>query len=184
MTSPITQSYLRYRLLMGAMPQNAVAQTVRLTCIPEDIARIDDILSAWRGASARMTSLATTESGLPDRIVVQEPPIGLQTRLDDIASDQLFRASFSAMPTSFKVVDLDCLVAAQRDVNLDYVDTLRIRIPGNTIEELLDYCVGPRATPPELNSLQTAANQMTFSSRSLDLRFLGGFPKDISKGGG
>lgn len=166
---------------MGAMQQNALAQHVRLSCIPEEITRLEGILNAWRGASAKMASLANAESGLPDRIVIQDPPLALRERTEEIASDRLFKASFSAMPTTFKVVELDHLVAAQRDVNLDYVDALRARIPGNSTAELLDYCVGSRTAPPDLKTLQTATNQMTFSSRSLDLRFLGGSPKPLTE---
>jgi hypothetical protein len=172
--------FFRYRILMGAMQQNALAMTVRLTCVPEEVARVDEITQAWRGASARMASLSASEAGLPDHIFVAEPPATIQSRLEEIEADPLFRASFSAMPTDVKVVELDHLVAPQRDVNLDYVDALRKRIPGKTVEELVEFCVGPRTEPPELKALQTAHNQMTFTSRSLDLRFLGGAPKRIT----
>src|SRR5262249_10925034 len=73
------------------------------------------------------------------------------------------------------------LIAPQRDVNLDYVDEVRKRIPGKDVDSLIGFCVGPRSDPPELKVLQTAPNQMTFSSRSLDLRFLGGYPKPIGE---
>jgi hypothetical protein len=173
--------YFRYRYLMGAMSQNQLAMTVRLACIPEDVARLPDILESWRAASARMVELAQTEAGLSDQIVVEDVPATVRARLREIAADPLFQASFSALPTSFKVVDIDKLVAPQREVNLDYVDSLRKRISGKTIEEVLEFCVGPRTEPPIVQALQTAPNQMTFSSRSLDLRFLGGIPKQISE---
>jgi len=64
---------------------------------------------------------------------------------------------------------------------LDYVTALRSRIPGKEIRELIEFCVGPRTETPDMRALQTAQNQMTFSSRSLDLRFLGGFPKQIGE---
>ena len=68
----------------------------------------------------------------------------------------------------------------QREVNLDYVNDLKNRIPGKKVEDLVEFCVGPRTIPPQLSKIQTAPNQMVFSSRSLDLRFLGGFPKPIT----
>lgn len=173
--------FFRYRFLMGAMQQNVLAMTVRQMCVPEEVARLNEITQAWRGASARMTKLAAREAGLPDQIFVTDTPETIQSRLKEIEEDHLFRASFSAMPTSFKIVELDHLIAPQRDVNLDYVDALRKRILGKTVEELVEFCVGPRTEPPELKALQTAQNQMTFSSRSLDLRFLGGAPKQITE---
>lgn len=172
--------HFRYRYLMGAMQQNALSQTVRVMCIPDDIARLSEITQSWQKASTRMTSLAKTEAGLPDKITIEEPPAPIEKRLKEIENDQLFRATFSAMPTSFKIIDIDQLVAPQREVNLDYVDSIIKRIPGKSIEDLIELCVGPRTSPPELKALQTAGNQMTCSSRSLDLRFLIGAPKPIN----
>src|SRR6267378_2391728 len=165
---PTAESF-RYRFLMGAMQQNALASMVRLACVPEEAARIDAIIYAWRGASARMAELAAREGGLPDRISVADAPGNIRARLKEIEEDRLFQASFSAMPTDFKIVELD------------YVDILRRRIPGKTVKELVEFCVGPRTEPPELKALQTAQNQMTYSSRSLDLRFISGAPKTISE---
>jgi hypothetical protein len=174
-------NFFRYRYLMGAMQQIALTQTVRLTCISGDVQRIPEITQAWRAASARMAKLASQEAGLPDKIVIEALPKSAEKRLTEIERDPLFSASFSAMPTTFKIVDIDHLVAPQREVNLDYVDSIRKRIPGKTTDELIEFCVGPRAEPPELRALQTGQNQMSYSSRSLDLRFLGGFPKPINE---
>ncbi len=174
-------NYFRYRYLMGAMQQNALASTVRLMCISEEAGRLNEIFKAWQGASVRMTKLAETEAGLPDKIVIEDTPKSIETRLKDIREDRLFTASFSAMPISFKVIDINHLVAPQREVNLDYVESLLKRIPGKTIEDIVEFCVGPRTDPPDLKSLQTAQNQMTYSSRSIDLRFLGGSPKPINE---
>jgi hypothetical protein len=128
-----------------------------------------------------MQQLTSAEAGAADQIVVEDPPAEMLPRLQEIECDPLFRSSFSEGPTSFKMVEINELVAPQREVNLDYVSTLRGRIPGRTPQELVEYCVGPRADPPELKALQTASNQMTYSSRSLDLRFLGGSPKPIGE---
>jgi hypothetical protein len=173
-------TFFLYRYLMGAMQQNVLAQTVRLMCIADDVTRLPEITQAWRAASNRMTLLSESESGLPDRIIAIEPPPAINDRLQQIAADPLFQASFSAMRTTCMIVDIDHLVAPQREVNLDYVEDLRTRIPGTTVSEVLEFCVGPRSITPELRALQTAGNQVTYTSRSLDLRFLGGFPKVIS----
>lgn len=173
--------HFRYRYLMGAMQQNMLTQTVRLMCIDEDVQKIPEFTQAWRAASTRMASLAASEGGLPDAIQIADVPDSTRQQLAEIERDPLFRASFSAMPTTFKVIDVNSMIAPQREVNLDYVEEIQKRVPGTTIESLVDFCVGPRAQPPELRTLQTAANQMTYSSRSLDIRFLGGFPKAINE---
>lgn len=176
--APVSDHY-RYRVLMGAMQQGALTQTVRLFCIPAEVQRIDAISQAWLAASARMTQLGHQEAGEPDGVGIADPPVEVAPRLQEIASDRLFQTSFSSLPTTFKVVEIDKLVAPQRDVNLDYVDELRTRVTGTTIQELLEFCVGPNLAPPEWKTLQTAGNQLIFTSKSLDLRFLGGFRKPL-----
>src|SRR2546425_13264169 len=99
-----------------------------------------------------------------------------------IAEDPLFQASSSTVPVSFAIVAIDRLVAPQREVNLDYVDVLRGRLGGTDITNLVEFCLAPRAAPPEIRVLQNARNQVTFTSHSLDLRFLGGYPKPLEEG--
>src|SRR5215469_14271663 len=178
--SPTVEFY-RYRYLMGAMLRQHLLATVRLWCIPSELGRVEAIGQAWSAASSRMTQLVQSEAGAADSIVVADPPVTVKGRLEQIASDPLFRASFSALPASFKVVEIDRLVAPQREVNLDYVDEITARIPGPGVEDLLEFCVGPRSAPPEWKVLQTAQNQLLVTSKSIDLRFLGGFRKPITE---
>jgi hypothetical protein len=173
--------FFRYRYLMGAMSQNQLSTTVRLACIEDDVSRLPEIVKAWRAASARMVTLTDSEPGLPETIVVESMPEKWKSKIETVNADPLFQASFSDLPTTFGVVEIDKLVAPQREVNLDYVELLRKRIPGKSVDDLVDFCVAARTEAPELKALQTAANQITFSSRSLDLRFLGGFPKQIGE---
>lgn len=177
----MSEQFHRYRYLMGAMQQNMLTTTVRMMCVNEDIARVEEFTDAWQAASTLMSDLAETEAFLPDKIIIEEPPASIKSRLDVIKQDSLFKSTFSSMPISIKVIDTDYLVAPQREVNLDYVDTISKRIPGSTIESLVEFCIGPRSQPPEMNSLQTAMNQITYSSKSLDLRFLSGAPKKITE---
>src|SRR5579859_7305296 len=141
MSTP-NKEFFRYRYLMGAMQQNLLTATVRQLCIPEDIANLGKITEAWRVASARMAALSQEEAGLQDGISKANPPSSIQSKLAGIEQDHLFRESFSAMPTTFKVVEIDKLVAPQREVNLDYVDSIRKRISGKKIEDLVELCVG------------------------------------------
>lgn len=170
-----------HRFLLGAMQQAQVAMTVRHLGTPDDVARLPQIIEAWRRASARMQELLRDEAGVAELTTVEDPPRELAPRLEQIGEDPLFRATFSDMPTTFKVIDIDNLVAPQRDVNLDYVGGLRARLPGRAVADLVDFCVGPRRETPEIKVLQTAQNQMTFSSPSLNLIFLGGFPKPLTE---
>ena len=173
-------SFFRYLYLMGAMQQIQLINTVRWLALPEELDRLDIIKSAWKRASEKMTDLISAERNTPDQSIVISPPESVLPRLREISEDQLFKSSFSALPTDIKIIELDHIVAPQREVNLDYVNDLKNRIPGKKVEDLVEFCVGLRTTPPQLSKIQTAPNQMVFSSRSLDLRFLGGFPKPIT----
>jgi hypothetical protein len=178
--SPVAEpEHYRYRVLMGALSRLSLIQTVRMWSIPAEVQRLEQITQAWAGPSTRMGQLAQSDAGVQDTIAISEVPQALHTRLQDIASDQLFQASYSGLPTAFAVVEIDKLVAPQRDVNLDYVDEIRARIPGSTVEQLLEFCVGPRPNAPEWKALQTAPNHVIFTSKSLDLRFLGGYRKPL-----
>jgi hypothetical protein len=150
--------YYRYRYLMGAMQQAMMIATVRQACIKEDVHRMPEITTAWRAASMRMVELAAQEEGIADQIEIADLPKDVQARAAQIGADPLFQASFSSVPFAIKVVEIDKLVAPQREVNLDYAESLHASIPGKEINDILEFCVGPR-NPPELRMLQTAMNQ-------------------------
>jgi hypothetical protein len=168
-----------YRYLLGAMRQNDLAMTVRTSCVDDDVNRLPEILDHWRRASQRMHELIAADP------FISAAPLDLPAEhsalIASIEGDALFRASFSNMPSRCRLVDIDNLVAPQREVNLDYVATLRGRLAGRELTDLIEFCLAPRSTPPPIRALQTAANQITFTSPSLDLRFLGGFPKALTE---
>ncbi len=171
----------RYRYLLGAMQQAHIVATVRSLGIPEEADRLPQIIEAWRAASGRMQKLAKEDPGAADQPKTFDMDPALQQRLQAISADPLFQASFSDLPTTFSMVDIDDVVAPQREVNLDYVDTIRQRLKTKEIDEVVEVCLETRAEPPDIQAIQTAGNEMIFTSRSIDLRFLGGFPKKIDE---
>jgi len=170
---------MRYRYLLGAMRQLELTMIVRTMCLDEEANRLPELVERWRQASQRMQALANRDPLIPTAAL--DLPPELAGSIAAIEADPLFRASFSSVPSRCQLVDLDSLVAPQREVNLDYVDVLRVRLAGTQLPDLIEFCLAPRAAPPTINVLQTAQNQMTFTSPSLDLRFLGGFPKPITE---
>jgi hypothetical protein len=86
-------------------------------------------------------------------------------------------------PLEFRLVELEKLVAAQRYVNLDYVEQLTASLPPKPgMEDLIRFCLSPQRPQPLPKSMQMAPNAMSYSSPSADFRFLGGFPKALSEG--
>ncbi len=117
----VESSGFLYRFLLGAMQQLQMTMTVRNLAMPDEVAKLPQLVERWRAASARMQKLQQEDAGAADHVGTADPPLEIQQRLAEIAADPLFQASFSDLPCSFKMVNTDNVVAPQRDVNLDYV---------------------------------------------------------------
>jgi len=178
----LNQAGVRYRYLLGAMPQIQVTLALRTQVVPDEVGRLPELVDRWRQAARRMQELVATEAETAEQVCVDDPPADLIPRLRELEGDPLFKASFSAVPTTIKIVEIDRLIAPQREVNLEYVDVLKDRVQGRTLSDLIEFCLVPRSLPPPVSLLQTAQNEMVFSSPSPDLRFLGGFPKPLEEG--
>jgi hypothetical protein len=166
----------------GAATLAEVVNIVRSQCIEEEIGNLNMITSDWRQSSNHFQALIKNEPGLAETIGVQNIEESYLERLAEIASDLLFKQSFSLLPTEFKLVEIGKLVAPQRLVNLGYVERLRKlipRVPG--MKDLIDFCLQPKQTPPPPKSLQLAQNLFSFSSPSQDFRFLGGYQKILEE---
>src|SRR5947209_6638015 len=122
---------IRYRYLLGAMQQIQVSMIIRAQGIEEEASRLTEIIERWRRASQRMQELMRTDVGAADDLDTHNPPDDIKGRLAEIEADPLFRASFSLVPTKFLMVNVNHLVAPQREVNLDYVASLMKRVPSD-----------------------------------------------------
>lgn len=172
---------LRSRFLLGAMTHSQIVGMIRAIGMPEESARMPQIGRAWRTASARMQELLDDEKGIADCASVTPLPSEVGDRVRAIEADPLFQASFSDGSYSIGLVELDTVVAPQREVNLDHADAIEPRLGAATVGDLVRVCLETRADPPELKQIQPTESQLVFSSPSLDLRFLGGFPKPIDE---
>jgi len=165
--------------LYGAMAKPNVMTIVRNQCIPEETENIEKILTGWQRAATLFRKIEESEKGVADNNF----PINIEPnpKLLEIQNDPLFRYGFSIYPSEFKIVEIDNLVAPQRNVSLSYVEELTKRIPKNpTMDNLIDICLSTKQKVPTPQSWQNAPNVFTFSSPSVDFRFLGGFPKPLT----
>src|SRR5205807_1413291 len=99
------------------------------------------------------------------------------------ASDPLFIQTFATHPISFAMVEVSRLIAAQRVVNIDYVNRLATELgskPG--IRDLIDFTLSPSKTKEPIQHLELGDNIHAFSSPNTDLRFLGAFEKEVDPG--
>lgn len=77
--------------------------------------RLPEIVAQWRRASQRMRELGTSDPYTASAMM--DIPAEHRALIDTIEADALCRASFSSVPSSCHLVDIDSLVAPQRDVN-------------------------------------------------------------------
>jgi len=172
-----TEQNSPYLYLYGAMSQQEITQIVKGQCIPEDIANLGNIITNWRNATSKFRELESQEQGIVDN----NSPLDIEPnpKLVEIQNNPLFQNTFSASPIEFKMVEVDRLIATQRSVSLRYIDEITKRIPNEpSLDELIDLCLSPKQEVPIPKSLQQSPNMISFSSPSVDLRFLGGHLKD------
>jgi len=156
-------------------------QYLRTQTLSEELSRLPQIFSAWQEVQPHVADRIGREAGIADGIRVAEIPSEHQPKLDSFASDNLFQKTFSHLPVSFGLVELDRLVAPQRTVNLDYVDRLVAQYPKNpSLDQLLDICVSPTREMEPIQHLEVALNTHVFSSPNSDIRFLGAFVKELT----
>lgn len=122
----------------------------------------------WRSASDRVTALSVAEPGLCDDITIGAVPDAVTALTDKVLSDPIVRRSFSMMPVSIGMVDLDHLVVFQRHIDLVFVDQLKAKLPPSSEEELARFCLLDQSRPPVRYVRQ--GETWTISSRSTDLR--------------
>jgi len=162
--------------LYGAMSQPEITNFVRGQCIQEDIDNLSTTIQNWRNITTIFRNIEQTESGMADNKHLEnmEP----HEKLDEIAQDPLFKNTFSGYPVDFKMVEIDDLIATQRNVSLSYIDNLTDKIPDEpSLEKLIDICLSTKQDVPITKSLQQAQNTLSFTSPSIDFRFLGGYLK-------
>jgi hypothetical protein len=161
--------------------QAEVRQHVRTQAIEDETLRLTEILQSWYALQPKVRELTKAESGIADTIGLAPVPSEHQPTIQSFSSDPLFRKTFSHLPISFAVVEVDKLVAPQRTVNLDYVDRLLQRYPESpTMEDLLRTCLSPRREMDPIQHLEVAPNTHVFSSPNSDIRFLGAFVKTLT----
>jgi len=176
-TEQSTEQNSPYLYLYGAMAQPEITHIVRGQCTQEDIAKLDTIITNWRNAIKKFREIESKEIGIADG----NHPLDIESnpKLDEIQKDPLFKNTFSQSPIEFKMVETDKLVATQRNVSLQYIDELAKRIPDEpSLDELIDFCLSPKQEVPIAKPLQQAQNMISFSSPSVDFRFLGGYLKN------
>jgi len=175
--SESSQENQPYLYLYAAMSQPEVTGIVRRLCIQDEVTDLPNTLNSWLQARTALQQIVSKEQRIADN--AQTYDIADNQKLTDLKNDPLFQNTFSSSPFEFKMVDIDTLIAPQRNVYLNYVDDVEKRIPDNpSIDDLIDICLPLKQQPPEPKATQINSLTWLFSSPSSDFRFLGGYLKD------
>jgi len=173
--------FFRQRYLFAFATQAEVLQYLRTQSSDIDTNRQAEIMEAWVALQTRVAELLNTEGGLADTITLSSIPEEYRGTLEGFAGDPLFQKSFATLPTGFALVEIDKLVAAQRAVNLEYVDRLVASLPSEpSMANLLQVCVSPKRQMDPIQHLEMIGQSVhVFSSPNSDIRFLGAFVKPL-----
>lgn len=167
--------------LYGVSPQPEVVNFLRTQCILKDDVELQQILAEWRSASAAFVSTPLGPADLPESARMEDVPSSCTQLLEKVKQDPLFQKSFSSLPFTFNLVEIDKIVAGQRYVNIDFVDTLVRSIPVNPSPQFLtEFCLLRRSGAASPAELQLSPNVYSYRSESSDFRFLGGYPKRLT----
>ncbi|HYB60868.1 MAG TPA: hypothetical protein VEH50_05255 [Methylomirabilota bacterium] len=94
----------------------------------------------------------------------------------------MFERSYGDVSCQIRKVELQKLVACQRQVDLDFVATLKEHLVSSpTPKQLAQFCLLPAVPPPPPKAQLIAQNACGFSSPNTDFRFLGGFVRPLTK---
>lgn len=175
-----THSY-RETYLYGFATQAEVVHHIRTQAVPEEAARLPEIMKRWVDLRPTIAALEATQASLAESIAIQEMPPTMREQLASIESDPLFSKTFSMLATSFAMVEIDKLIAPQRTINRDYADRLRAKYPASpTLDDLVEICLATRRAMDPIQHLEIGPNSHIFSSPNSDIRFLGAFMKQLS----
>ncbi len=173
--------YFRQLYLYAFAPQAEVMNHLRTQALSGENSQVPKLLGYWTLLQSRIGKLMQDEAGLAETIEVDEIPREFEPKLEAFLRDNLFQKTFSHLPISFRLVEIDKLIAAQRTVNLDYVDKLVASYSKQpTLEDLISICLSPSRSMDPIQHLEVGPNSHVFTSPNSDIRFLGAFVKELT----
>ena len=170
------ESHLLYLYLHAAFTKKHVSDIIKNKCIEDEYANRSQIFQEWNHATESLRKIEKEEEGAADNCEISDINSGL---IEAIKLNPTITNSFSGQVLDFSMVELDNIIATQREILLDYVDQLTKKIPKNPSEDdLLKFCLIPEKQVPKPKPTRKSSNSWYFSTPSHDFRFLGGYLKN------
>ena len=169
------QSYNTYLHLFAASSEKRITDIVKNKCIDEEAANFDEILKSWQRAKESLTQIETQDAGSADNCKTFDLHSDM---FEQINKNPSIRNTFSKYNSEFKMVELDNMIAPQRQVLLDYVDQIAQDISENpTEDELIRLCIIPQKQVLVPEAKQKGSKNWIFTAQNKDFRYLGGYLK-------
>jgi hypothetical protein len=140
----------------------------------DDAAHKAQILTGWREATKVFKEIMANETGVPETITCSPLEATDLERAQDFMLTQQFAATFGGYPCTIELVELDKLVACQRNIHMDHVNGL-IQDFKATNGDLFSFCLDPKLSDVPVRVARTATNAFTLAGLNPNLRFLGAY---------
>lgn len=132
------------------------------------------LVDMWRKAAGVFTKLQASEAGAADKPDVRPLSGKLKAHVNKLVKLPSFQASFSTVPVSFGMVELDKLIVSQQHITRSSVDkmTESLQVPLSDAA-LADLCL---PLTPDSSGFRVALQEdgrCIFTSDTHDARFLG-----------
>jgi len=178
---PLGTHFHKEKYLYAFATRHEVFVHIRTQSAEDESSRLSPILDSWESLQPRVHALTESERGLAEAIQVREVPSEYNEIVREYTENPVFKRTFTGMPVRIAMVEIDKLVAPQRGVNLDYVETIVQSLPKQpSLTDILKLCIGPSQSKAPIQHIEVAASTHVFSSPSSDLRFLGSFKKPLT----
>lgn len=167
--------------LLGFEGLARYVEQVQRYAAPGDAACSDEALIAqWRAAQARLADLAAAQPGPASQAdqatLAAALPAWLDARVQAVLARPEVQASFSQVPVAPAWVEIDSLVAYQREIDLDKADAIAAGLgPDPDLGRCFDLAFGSGQAPAaaDWRLLRQKHSSWEFGSPSHDFRYLG-----------
>ena len=159
--------------LVGRPPIGEYLGFVQSLAVNGHAVDLCDLIEEWRQANDHVRALETTEAGIADAPPIRELPRDLAALATELTRDPMFRRVFRFVPSRIALVDLDRLMVFQKNINLRYVEELKVRL-GNapSLASAFRLALSLDRVEPPVRQMQGPQTLFSFLCPSNDLRFL------------
>ena len=126
----------------------------------------------WRRANDYYRELEDREAGIADNVEVRDLDPGLVPLAEAVRLDARYRHTFSTLPTSFGVVELDRLVIFQPRVTQDFVNALKSELGSAPDRDtVFHFCLPLKPSAAPVSIQRVGSQRYVFRCESTDFHF-------------